>query len=155
MAARVTRTTLPPSSSVWQPVGANDFIDCYAVPCILSPRQAAERAFVFPKWVKLLMVIRNFFARAVRLNTAPAATDRIGFFPVTHEDADEIVMGFNDRHLDFRVVIRVEDGRAFGATWVHRHNLLGRIYLLIVLPFHILIMRGSMARIGRAETIAD
>jgi hypothetical protein len=35
------------------------------------------------------------------------------------------------------------------ATWVHRNNLLGRLYLLAVMPFHVLIVRDSMRRIAR------
>jgi hypothetical protein len=32
---------------------------------------------------------------------------------------------------------------------VHRNNLLGRIYLAVVMPFHVLIVRDAMRRIAR------
>ena len=35
-------------------------------------------------------------------------------------------------------------------TWVRPRNLFGRAYLACVMPFHILIVRNAMARIGRS-----
>ena len=34
------------------------------------------------------------------------------------------------------------------ATWVHPHNRAGRLYLKAILPFHILIARDALARVG-------
>ena len=150
MGLRVVRTHLPKGSDLWHSVGVNDFIDCYAVPCSLTPREAARRAFAFPKWVKALLVLRNLVTLPLGLKPATKSTDRVGIFPVASENAEEIIMGFDDRHLDFRVALRVQDGMAYGATWVHRNNLLGRLYLIVVLPFHILIMRNAMSRLGKA-----
>jgi hypothetical protein len=35
------------------------------------------------------------------------------------------------------------------ATWVHRNNVLGRVYLAVVMPFHVLIVRSCMKRVGQ------
>jgi hypothetical protein len=34
-------------------------------------------------------------------------------------------------------------------TWVHRNNWLGRVYLAVVMLFHVLIVRDSLRRIAR------
>jgi hypothetical protein len=34
------------------------------------------------------------------------------------------------------------------STWVHPHNLWGRAYLRLVMPLHILISRGAVARMA-------
>ena len=151
MGARVKRADLPKSSMLWDLVGEDDFLDCYAVRCTLSPRDAAGVAFTFPAWVKALLVARNVLVRPFGLKSGSGGGDRVNIFPVTSENADEVVMGFDDRHLDFRSAMRVENGQAYGATWVHRRNWLGRFYLIVVMPFHIVIMRSAMARVGRAS----
>jgi hypothetical protein len=58
-----------------------------------------------------------------------------------------LVAGFNDHHLDFRVVVDVAAGEQVTATTlVKTHNFLGRLYLAIVLPFHRLIVRSMLRR---------
>ena len=149
MFARVKRTDLPKGSLLWTLVGSSDFLDCYTVPSNLSPRVAAGVAFAFPAWVKALLVARNVLVRPFGLKQGDSGDDRVTIFPVTAETADEIVMGFDDSHLDFRVAMRREDGQAYVSTWVHPHNWLGRLYLIVVTPFHIVIMRSAMARVAR------
>jgi hypothetical protein len=78
----------------------------------------------------------------------------IGGFPVVSASDDRVVLGFDDRHLDFRIVIDVMADRPSGQTLsvmtlVHRNNLLGRLYLAAVLPFHKLIVRRMLSGIGR------
>ncbi len=77
----------------------------------------------------------------------------IGIFPVLSETPDRLVAGFNDSHLDFRVVVDVATCRAAGqhvtvTTLVRTHNWLGRTYLAIILPFHRLIA-PALAAAGR------
>ncbi len=61
-------------------------------------------------------------------------SNRVGIFPVISSSAERVVLGFDDLHLDFRIVVDVtaldETARRVTATTlVHRNNLLGRIYL--------------------------
>ncbi len=67
---------------------------------------------------------------------------------------ERVVLGFDDRHLDFRIVIDVMADRPSGQTLsvmtlVHRNNLLGRLYLAAVMPFHKMIVRTMLSGIGR------
>ena len=57
--------------------------------------------------------------------------------------------GFDDRHLEFRVSVLSRDGRVSLATWVHPHNLGGRLYLAAIMPFHIMVARNALARVAR------
>ena len=63
------------------------------------------------------------------------------------------MLGFDDRHLDFRIVVesdRLTDERTSVRvmTLVKRHNRLGRFYLAAIMPFHKLIVASTMTRIG-------
>jgi len=76
----------------------------------------------------------------------------IGIFPVVSETPDRLIAGFNDHHLDFRVVIDVTgpaDVRQVTATTlVKTHNWLGRTYLAIIMPFHRLIVPALLRQVA-------
>jgi hypothetical protein len=87
------------------------------------------------------------------LKTGREAGDRrewIGIFPVETMTPDRIVLGFDDKHLDFRVVIDVAprgDGcEVTATTLVREHNFLGRLYLTTILPFHRAIVPALLRR---------
>jgi hypothetical protein len=79
----------------------------------------------------------------------PPAADKLGVFPVEAETGEEIIAGFDDRHLEFRVSVIARHGRVSLATWVWPHNIGGRMYLAAILPFHIAIARDAVARVSR------
>ena len=85
-------------------------------------------------------------------NDGPDAVDKVGVFPVELETEEELIAGFDDKHLDFRVSVISRDGNVYLATWVHRHNLGGRIYLAVIMPFHVMIARNGLARVRQAVT---
>ena len=73
-------------------------------------------------------------------------------FPVISQSAAKVVLGLDDRHLDFRVLVEVEElgmGRqeVTASTAVKTHNLLGRAYLAIVKPFHRIIVPAMLAQV--------
>ena len=75
----------------------------------------------------------------------------IGIFPVVSETPERLVAGFNDHHLDFRVVVDVAafaDGQQVTTTTlVKTHNWLGRTYLTVIMPFHRLISRTMLRQV--------
>lgn len=151
----VTATELPAESLLQARVAASDFLDCYAVAADLPPRRAAEVITDFPGWARVLLLLRKILTAPFGLsNKGPAAEDKVGIFPVESETSRELIAGFNDRHLDFRVSVVSQDGRVFLATWVHPHNIAGRLYLKAILPFHILIARDALARVGAVSSSA-
>lgn len=142
---------------------AGEWADAYRVVTthsFPSARVACETAFTgFPAWVHALMALRNLIVTPLRLKTgtrSKPAMPKIGFFPLLSENPDQVVVGLNDRHLDFRCVLDLAEttnGQAITiSTIINRHNWLGRFYLATILPFHRLIMRVVMARLARAIT---
>lgn len=144
----VSKSELPVNSRLHDRFTPGDFLDCYSVASELSPRRAAEIITNFPDWARALLIIRRVVTTPFGLsNDGPEADDKVGIFPVESADEHELIAGFNDKHLDFRVAVVSEQGRVFLATWVHRHNLGGRLYLNAIMPFHILIVRHALARV--------
>lgn len=112
-----------------------------------------------PAWIAWLMAIRNLAVKPLRLKTSfdrMATPDaRIGWFPVISRSAHRVVLGFDDRHLDFRILVEVKElgvglQEVSASTAVKTHNLPGRIYLEIVKPFHRIIVPAMLARIRSA-----
>lgn len=108
-----------------------------AAQCLLHPSPGAVR----------VLAARDVLARVASLK--PAVTGSALLFPVIHASHDLVVLGFDDRHLDFRVLVDVRRGQVRCTTVVRRHNVLGHAYFAIVGPFHRLIMPGLLARATR------
>ncbi len=134
------------------------YADSYAVE--QSPkvpiRQAAELALGHaPRWIDTLMSMRNMLVKPFGLITEASLITHgrpmIGMFPLLEEDSTRVVLGLNDRHLDFRVVLQRADKQSplVLTTLVKTHGLMGRAYLMLVLPFHRLIVRTLLQRMLR------
>ncbi|MFT4130000.1 DUF2867 domain-containing protein [Labrys sp. (in: a-proteobacteria)] len=132
------------------------FADAYALdmaPPKLDARRAAERIMArSPRWIAALLALRNLVVAPLGLHTRPpssaAGLGVLGIFPVLSQTPDRLVAGFDDRHLDFRVIVnvspRLERQRVTLTTLVLTHNRLGRAYLAAVLPFHRVIVRAML-----------
>ncbi|WP_458386741.1 DUF2867 domain-containing protein [Rhizobium pisi] len=74
-----------------------------------------------------------------------ADNERVDFFPVQWESDDEIVLGEDDRHLDFRLSLLRRNSptgtQLVATTVVHSHNAFGLTYLNVIRPFHHLVIR--------------
>lgn len=137
-----------------------DFADAFRLALAgptLDARQAAERMMGrSPRWVETLLVLRNALVAPFGLKTSgagySATTDAIGIFPVLSETPDRLVAGFDDSHLDFRVIVDVSacgDGQQVTATTLVRtNNWLGRIYLAVILPFHRRVVRALLKQVA-------
>lgn len=148
----VSSVPLPPQSALHARFGPGDFLDCYSVASDLGPRDAAMIITAFPGWARGLVTIRSVLTKPFGLiNEAPQNADTVGIFPVESEAEHELIAGFNDRHLDFRVSVMALDGRVSLATWVHPHNIGGRVYLATIMPFHIAICRNALMRVAASD----
>ena len=146
---RITTNDLSQDSPLHAHMAPGDFLDCYTVAKDIPAREAAEIITAFPPWARMLVVLRNLLLRPFGLLTeGPGEGEKLGLFPITAETPDEVIAGFDDRHLDFRVSVRSADGQVSLATWVHPHNMGGRIYLAVIMPFHILIARNALKRVA-------
>jgi hypothetical protein len=136
------------------------FIDSYRIALkgtALDARKAAEKMFARgPRWIEVLLRLRNTIVAPFGLKQSganePAPGGMIGIFPVLSETPERLVAGFNDHHLDFRVVVDVapaESGQQVTtSTLVLTHNLLGRTYLAAIMPFHRLISRVMLRQVA-------
>jgi hypothetical protein len=135
------------------------FADAYRVAIggtALNARRAAEKMFARgPRWIEMLLRLRNMMVAPFGLKQSglgePAPGGMIGIFPVLSETPERLIAGFNDHHLDFRVVVDVAAADAgqevTTTTLVLTHNLLGRAYLTVILPFHRLIARVMLRQV--------
>ena len=111
-------------------------------------------------WMRGLMGMRDAAVAPLGVKTSRAiarernAGDRIGFFPVQAQTSHELIVGEDDRHLDFRASILLQDEKDGARTLtmitvVHCHNRLGRCYLAVIAPFHRVIVRANIVRAAR------
>lgn len=123
-----------------------------------------------PGWVKALLQLRNRVASAFGLDVANAADirnpvqksayrvgDAIGPWPIFSLSEQELIAGRDNRHLDFRLSLLREDhaGQAtvVVSTICNVHNLSGKIYLFLIVPFHKWGVRQMIARAIRAKRL--
>ena len=159
---------LVPSDSALAPfyVGA-DLLDAFAIPLPAATTDELEvlarAAFERPAgWIRALMRVRDAVMATVGVKSsraigraAAASGPVIGFFPLLSKSAGELVVGVDDRHLDFRAAILLRAGAAgrrelVAVTVVHCHNRLGRTYLAVIAPFHRAIVRANLEQAVRA-----
>jgi hypothetical protein len=106
-----------------------------------------------PPWFTILLAIRDRVVTlfGVKASHALVADEHIAFFPVLSRSPDEIIIGVDDSHLDFRgsVLLRRPERMLVLTTAVRCHNLLGRAYLAVILPFHVLVAKSLLSRLRR------
>jgi hypothetical protein len=138
------------------------FADAFRID-VEGARLDARQAIVLitsrsPGWVEALTRLRNMLVGPFGLKTSGETEtprrETIGLFPVLAETPDRMIMGFNDKHLDFRVVVdvmppgSVPSQQVTLTTLVKTHNRFGRIYLAIITPFHRLIAPAMLRRVA-------
>lgn len=123
----------------------------------VTAAEAAERSLGrSPRWIRELLRLRNRMVSLVGLKSAaprPGRFGLVGAFPVLSKTDDEVVLGFDDKHLDFRIIVDVRAGSAVNqivgvTTLVRRHNTLGWVYLAAVIPFHKVIVPTLLAGVA-------
>src|SRR4051795_8127073 len=153
-----------PSDSVLAPlyVGA-DLVDAFAIDLPLGASDdlevLARALFERQAWGICALawgrdaVMVMVGVKSSRAIGAAAATRGpvIGYFPLLSKSAGELVVGEDDRHLDFRVAMLLRTGAAgsrefVAVTVVHCHNRLGRTYLAAIAPFHRVIVPATLER---------
>jgi len=109
-------------------------------------------------WVERLMAMRDAIvspfglktAHALRADSGAASPARVGIFRIYETLPDEVVLGEDDRHLDFRLSVHRTAGQLTAVTVVHCHNLLGRSYIRAIAPFHRRVVRSALNRAAQA-----
>ena len=105
-----------------------------------------------PVWVEKLMNLRNFIVKFMGLkttkpedyNTKFEVGGYIGFFKIYEMSDSEMIMGADDKHLNFRVSIYDSGEKEFNikvTTLVQYNNKFGRFYMSFVKPFHRMVVK--------------
>jgi hypothetical protein len=161
-----TPVALPAQSGIAHVYSAMNLADAFAIRLPLSASSDPDllARFIFahqPSWIGKLTRVRDMIVAGFGLKTAghlatlagDAKNSRLGIFRIYSANETEIVLGEDDRHLDFRVSVYCaagpapEDGRQLTlSTVVHCHNLLGRAYILVIAPFHRMVVKASLRR---------
>ncbi len=105
-----------------------------------------------PKWVAFLMRLRNTIVKMFGLKTDMDKDfkpqykpgESLGFIKVFSVEDDEILLGADDKHLDFRVSIFNSEEHQHNikvTTLVKYNNLFGKIYMALIRPFHVVIVK--------------
>ncbi|MFD3002790.1 DUF2867 domain-containing protein [Pontibacter toksunensis] len=127
----------------------------------------AAKAFISsrPGWVRKLFILRNLTVSLFGLKT-PRRTGnsqdqlenfkyekgyKLGLFKVHERTEHEIILGEDDKHLNFRASLFIERRHdnpqlknLIVSTAVDFNNLFGRLYFLAVMPFHKLIVQTTL-----------
>lgn len=163
--------TTVPSQSILLEKSAYDYVDSYKDDLALdvTPTEVTKAFFTSsPKWVEHLFHLRNTLVGVLGLKTPDdnqdsqkalenfrcEVGDQVGFFKVFKKTENEIILGANDSHLDFRVSILNDSNNKdlYFSTTVTYHNRLGRLYFWFVKPFHKLIVPSMLeATIDKLE----
>lgn len=163
------RSVAPPRESRLSPRFATSTLaDAFAIRVPTVPGHSidawAQAALGHPtRWFRALLSLRDLAVGGLGLKTsadirrdmAASGQAYFDFFPLQSRSDDEIVVGENDRHLDFSLslLLRPTPDAAYGelvaTTVVHCHNLLGRTYLQAIMPFHGLVVRSNLRRAPR------
>jgi hypothetical protein len=161
------RRTTPPSESVVASWYKNaSLLDSYSIDLSAS-EQSTMRVLATltvgnpPAWQKALIAMRDAMVAPFGIKTSGTVrasrdgNERVDFFPVQWESRDEIVLGADDRHLDFRLSLlrRLSPTGTLliATTVVHTHNALGFTYLNAIRPFHHLVVRANLARCAQTQ----
>jgi hypothetical protein len=134
-----------------------DFADAYEMR-LSKPEIQTSDAYVAifcypPTWVQVLMNLRGHIAlrlglthpldvREIGPDEQPKVVTgaRVGSFTVQSVHPSELIVGNDDKHLNFRIsTMKTEREGQFYitvSTAVEIHNMLGRAYMFVVKPFH-------------------
>jgi hypothetical protein len=147
----VTAVPVPTDSLICRSLPRVDYQDAYAVtvPPGSPPDPEAWAAAVLdspPGWVAALMRFRNLAVAPFGLKTGgPRGADRrLLPFPLLDRTDDEVLLGLDDRHLDFRFSVLIRDGTLTGSTAVYLPSRLGRAYFLPVRAIHPAVVKAMI-----------
>ncbi|HAT30116.1 MAG TPA: DUF2867 domain-containing protein [Janthinobacterium sp.] len=159
----VDKVELPRDASIAGLYPGNNLADAFAVrlPADVALEPEALARFLFdgqPRWIDCLLRVRDCMVAVFGLKTArqlrdaarQAPAQQVGIFKIYSRAAREIVLGEDDKHLDFRIALLCREEPQgtllVVCTVVHCHNRLGRAYIALIAPFHRMVVRATLRR---------
>ncbi|PKF75713.1 DUF2867 domain-containing protein [Chryseobacterium sp. PMSZPI] len=169
----IKKVEFPQESILSQGKNNFDYIDSFEGELANNPQrfsiEEVGKAFFTsgPKWGKEMFAFRNKVVGLLGLKTGAEVEktqnienfkcevgDRVGLFKVFDKTCNEIILGEDDKHLDFRISLMIDQKQDLKdlnsltiSTTVKFHNWLGILYFLPVRPFHKLIVPAMLKNI--------
>jgi hypothetical protein len=141
---------VPKNSIVFNEFKKVDYIDSYQISKSTDDdiEQISAQILKLPPWLNFLMNIRDVMVQPFGLKTNKGKKPGEIIFTKIAQNENELVMGENDRHLNFRVSVLVDrlSSLIYVTTLVHYNNKAGKIYFLFVKPFHKMLVRSVLKR---------
>lgn len=114
-----------------------------------------------PKWVIVLLNVRNQLVKLIGLKSdKPVDYNEdfkvggyMGFFKIMSLTDNEVMLGANEDHLNFRALVKRQTSNSFNiqvTTLVEYNNAKGKMYMSIVKPFHRLVVRNMVKQAYKA-----
>ncbi|MYM88531.1 DUF2867 domain-containing protein [Rugamonas sp. FT82W] len=167
---RIRPVSIPQESRIAGVYSSVNLADAYTIELPTGASTNAEQLarFIFanqPAWINGLLAVRDALVAGLGLKTTTqlqslGAMDkgsRVGFFKIYSTTPMEIVLGEDDKHLDFRLSVLCSGqpsptgkGHVTMSTVVHCHNRLGRFYIRLIAPFHRLVVRANLRSAAQA-----
>ena len=161
------KTTIPENSVLYADRTHYHYSDSYEVQIKDTAKQltliGAANTFMkpSPKWINSLLKLRDLLVAMVGLKTTEDVetktnyqfepNERAGLFRVFSKTEHELILGEDDKHLNFRVSLYLETvpndtgtKQITVTTIVIYNNWFGRFYFFFVKPFHQLIVQTSL-----------
>ena len=169
-------STIPDQSLLKEDLKLFGYMDSFRAYHVTNGQTISLNKFVklflysSPKWVDSLMAVRDGIVRIFGLKTSDQLTEeekhpdvgdlkpgqQLGIFKVFAITPNEIILGEDDKHLNFRVSLLIQPATETSTetilsitTAVKFNNLFGKLYFLPVKPFHRLIVYNSIKNIIR------
>ncbi len=104
------------------------------------------------------VLVGGFGLKTVKQKSLAAEYEvsRIAIFRIYSISQAEILLGEDDKHLDFRVSVLCSDQQSLEgdlhvtlSTVVHFHNFYGRLYFFVIAPFHRFLVQFGLRRAAR------
>ncbi len=165
---KIKKEKLPEDSLIESGFYKIDYFDNYTCEINYKGELGVENCALslfgqYTNWIMVLLRIRNFIVKYLGLKydyekymesfnnkTIPYLGKRYGAFKVCGIKNNELLFGENDKHLDFKAsVILDKNGDVYKvqlATVVKYNNLLGRVYIYFIKPFHKIIVKYSLRK---------
>ena len=126
------------------------------------------------KWISALMKLRDKIVNPLGLKTSEKIDDkeiqyfkfekgkRLGIFKLIDKVENEVILGENDKHLNFRISILLDnptkDTKILTISSIVKfNNWFGRLYFMIIKPFHNIIvpnfLKGILDQIENGKTM--
>jgi len=168
----VTKVEIPADSKIADSIDRIEYSDAYAKEIAGADIDTILKSIFLdaPQWIGVLAKLRDqavsIFALKpcilepgqLKAQKSFKVGDRLGIFRIRAKNNQEIVMGENDKHLDFCVSLHLcpilesamdsHRQTVTLSTVVRFNTLFGRVYFAVIKPFHKIIVQTLLERLS-------